>query len=332
MDVNGSEPTKSAAHLDNLVSLYMKFELAEGICLSVMSVLTASANILLLMAICRDPQRNFRSPTTYFLAGLGLTDLLTGATTEPFFALFYITRFLHGDQNIPWLVSRLYAVGQPISTVTISSSYLIILFLSMSQYIAIEWPHKYKALITRNRVLGSVLLSWLYFTCFTLVLHSSGIDTVLILKVDLALHPVLISTVLFVTLVLLYRVFKRQVHHKGPRKSFLDSTKGVRIKADNLQRQFTIVTFYLGAILLISALPHIAIQFVWLYADLTPEGFYYIFMALRIRDLLLFLKVALDAFIYAWRLPAYRHALKKSLDCSKTKRSKNQSDQDGTQL
>lgn len=331
MDVNRSKPTKSA-HLDDLLSLYMKFELAEGICLSFLSVLTIAANILLLLAIWRDPERNFRSPTTYFLVGLGITDLLTGATTEPFFAQFYITHFLLGDQSIPWVVSRLYEVGQPISTVTISSSYLIILFLSVSQYIAIRWPHKYKALVTRNRVIGSVLLSWLYFICFTLVVYSSGINPNLILRVDLALHPVLISIVLFVTLILLYRVFKRQVQQKGATKSFQTYRKGARAKAENLQRQFTIVTFYLAAILLISALPHIAIQFVWLYGDLPPDETYYIFMALRVRDLLLFLKVALDAFIYAWRLPAYRQALRKSLKSSNSSSSRNPSVQEGTRL
>jgi len=333
MAVNGTEPNMSTRE-DHLLSLYVKFELAEGICLSILSVLTVSANILLLMAIWKDPEKNFRSPTTYFLIGLGIADLLTGATTEPFFALFYITHFLLGDQSIPEVIARLYNIGQPISTVTISSSYLIILFLSMSQYIAIKWPHKYKALITRNRVIGSVLLSWLYFICFTLVLHSSGIDTILILKVDLALHAVLISTVLFVVLILLYRVFQKQVQQRGPKKSFLDSLKSTKAKSDNLQRQFTIVTFYLAAILLISALPHIAIQFVWLYADFPLEGTYYVYMALRIRDLLLFLKVALDAFIYAWRLPAYRQALKKSLHCSsnKNKKSKHTSGEEEIQL
>lgn len=332
MALNGSAEL-SPAHLENLRSLYMKFELTEGICLSIMSVLTVSANILLLIAIWKDPEKNFRSPTTYFLIGLGIADLLTGATTEPFFAVYYIMRFVRGDKNIPAVISHLYDVGQSISTVTISSSYLIILGLSISQYIAIKWPHKYKVLITRNRVIVSVFLSWLYFISFILVLtFSPNIDTVLFLKVDLALHPVLISSVLFITLSLLYRVFTRQVQQ---RKSFRESANivkgGAKGRADNLQRQFTIVTFYLASVLLISALPHITIQFVWLYADLPLEGKYYIFMALRIRDLLLFLKVASDAFIYAWRLPAYRQALRKSFNCSNSTR-KPRSEEEEMQL
>lgn len=335
MTLNSSTEPSRSAHLEDLLSLYMKFELAEGICLSIMSLLTVSANILLLLAVWKDPEKSFRSPTTYFLIGLGITDLLTGATTEPFFALYYIMRFLRSGKNIPLSISRLYEVGRSISTVTISSSYLIVLGLSMSQYIAIKWPHKYRVLITRNRVIVSVLFSWLYFICFTLVLtFSPNIDTVLFLKVDLALHPVLISSVLFITLILLYRVFMKQVQQ---RKSFRESEQKLqgsakRSRADYLQRQFTIVTLYLAAVLLISALPHIAVQFVWLYADLPTEGFYYIFMTLRIRDLMLFLKVALDAFIYAWRLPAYRQALKKSLKCSTKTTRKPQSEEEEIQL
>lgn len=214
MYINESEPTMFG-ELDHLPSLYLKFELAEGICLSVLSVLTVFANIFLLLAIWKDPYKSFRSPTTYFIIGLGITDLLTGATTAPFFAIFYITRSLLGHSNTPWMVTRLFDVGQPISTVTISSSYLIILFLSVSQYIAIKWPHKYRILITRNRVISSILLSWMYFICFTLVLHLSGIDTSFILKVDLAIHPILISTVLFVNLILLYRAFIDQVQQKA---------------------------------------------------------------------------------------------------------------------
>ncbi|XP_022792261.1 dopamine D2-like receptor [Stylophora pistillata] len=314
MAANESQTTK----FKNLMDLYMKFELAEGICLSVLSILTVSTNILLLVAIWKDPERSFRSPTTYFLIGLAIADLFTGISTEPFFAVFYIMNFQSGGKHIPSMVTKLYNIGQSISTVTISSSYLIILGLSISQYIAIKWPHKYKVLITRNRVIASVVLSWVYFICFTLVLSCTpNIDSKLFLKVDLALHPVLISTVLFITLILLYRVFSQEVQRRRSYRKSNIQNGTVKGKSENLQRQFIIVTFYLAAILLISALPHIAVQFVWLYAELSEEGLYYIFMALRVRDLLLFLKVALDAFIYAWRLPSYRKALKRSINYSK---------------
>ena len=56
MAANGSAEANRPTHLEDLLSLYVKFELAEGICLSVMSVLTVSANVLLLIAVWKDPE------------------------------------------------------------------------------------------------------------------------------------------------------------------------------------------------------------------------------------------------------------------------------------
>ena len=40
-----------------------------------------------------------------------------------------------------------------------------------------------------------------------------------------------------------------------------------------------------------------------------------VIIALRVSDLVLFLKVALDAYIYAWRHPKYRKAIKGVMFC-----------------
>lgn len=295
----------------SLTDLYMQFELASAALLVVMSALTISTNVLLLSAIWKDPLKCFRTPTTYFIIGLAAMDLLTATSTEPFFAIFYFLRYLQGPQEAlarhPWLV-RIYEIGQHVSTVTISTSFLIVLALSWSQYIAIRYPHRYKIWVTRKRVVVSTVLILVYFLLFSLLPYA-GIDMLTYLKVDLILHPTLISIILLVTLVLLYRSFHRQIKQ---RSALMRATR--KTITDNLERQFTIVTLYLAGILLASALPHVIIQYVYLYKDFNDEADNdYISIAIRIRDLLLFLKVALDAFIYAWRLPTYRRALRKTI-------------------
>ena len=44
-------------------------------------------------------------------------------------------------------------------------------------------------------------------------------------------------------------------------------------------------------------------------------------IALRVSDVILFFKVALDAYIYAWRHPKYRKALKDALLCFRLRKS-----------
>ena len=61
---------------------------------------------------------------------------------------------------------------------------------------------------------------------------------------------------------------------------------------------------------LFSALPHVIVLYVFLYTkqrDFTEEVI--VNIALRISDILLFVKVAADPFLFAWRLPDYRDAL-----------------------
>ena len=303
--------------------LYRKFEFASAILLVILSVLTILANGLLLGAVWKDPLKCFRSPTTYFVIGLAIADLLTATTTEPFFAAFYFMRHLYGPEQAltrhEWPL-RLYNVGQLISTVTISSSFIIVLALTWSQYIAISFPHKYKLWVTRSRVIFVTVASVVYFICFTLLPHT-GVDKITYLKVDLALHPTLTSLVLLVTLVLLYRSFTRQVKRADAIMENMRNPSGRRVSA--LERQFTIVTIYLAGILLSSALPHVAVQYIFLYYPVQrgSASDSYISIAIRIRDLLLFLKVALDAFIYAWRLQTYRRALRETFSFRRKKKA-----------
>lgn len=292
-----------------LIQLYFKFEFSSVIILVLLAAVTIPTNILLLVMIWMDPLKCFNKPTTPFIVGLAVADLVTGLTTEPFFAIYYYFRYKNSGFVSSDLIN-LYSAGQYVSTVAISSSFLIVLALSWSQFIAVAFPHRYSALVTRRKVTVCVVIIWLYFVAFSL-LQLTNIDIKNYLRADLILHPTLISVVLLVTIVFLYRSFQKEIVRK---KSIL------KYKSDRrniVERQFTIVTIYLAGIILASALPHVIVQYVFLelYGSLSTHGQIYVSMAMRVRDLLLFLKVALDGFIYAWRLKIYRDTLRKTFSC-----------------
>ncbi|XP_031573610.1 histamine H2 receptor-like [Actinia tenebrosa] len=307
-----------------LIEVYLKFELASVVFLVLLAAVTIPTNILLLMLIRMDPLKCFNKPTTPFIVGLAVADLLTGLTTEPFFAIYYYARHISPSRTVSPGVLLLYRAGQFASTVAISSSFLIVLALSWSQYIAVAFPHRYSTLITRKRVTVCVCGSWVYFFCFSL-LQFAKIDLISFLKADLVLHPTLISAVLLITIILLYKSFQQEIQRK---RSFAGRSKNdhenrARKEAENIERQFTIVTIYLAGILLASALPHMVIQYVFLYGTFSVRGHMYLSICLRVRDLLLFLKVALDAFIYAWRLKTYRQTFQHTVKCCVFKRKDN---------
>lgn len=308
----------------NLV--YSRTELASGCTLAVLSPITVTANVLLLTAIFKDPLKYFKKPTTYFIVGLSGADLLCGLFVEPFFALYYFGRFFRASSEFQGISRTLFLIGSFISTASLNASFIMVLMLSSAQFIAIEYPYRYKTWIKKKFVLPSVLGTWLYFIVFSL-LPILGADLYLFFKLNLTIHSTLISVILAILQISTYRSFRVHSEHQKIKRiatslwqpSQIDSTRNGNgrklqmkksFRCHGLDRQFIVMTFYLSAILLFSAFPHIGVFYVFLYKQ--PQSAseeLYLNVLLRITDLLLFVKVAADAFIFAWRLPTYRKSL-----------------------
>ena len=292
---------------------YKRVELASAIILCVLSPVTVLSNLLLLTAIYRDPLRCFRTPITFFIVGLALADFITGSTVEPFFVLYYIAKYMSSDGKPGKGFELLHRMAGKISTIAISTSFFVVLALSLSQFIAVSYPHQYKQIVSRSRVVLCLVASCVYFTLFSL-LELTGVNPRTYLTLDLILHSTLISLVLVVTHCLLYCSFKQHlVRRKSLRgqSAFLqDALEKKKIRRKRSQRQFTIFTFYLAGILLASASFHTMAIYIFLfYEPRRPAEGIKISLCLRLSDLMLFVKVAVDCFIYAWRLPNYRQAL-----------------------
>lgn len=292
--------------------------LTSAVCLSALSVTTVTSNLLLLVAIWKDPLKCFTAPTTSFIVVISVADLLTALTTEPFFAVYYFVVYFQGVGAVTSVLDKLFAAGSIISTVAISYSFLIVLALSWSQYVAMKCPHSFKRIVTKRNSLIVILLSLIYLMCFT-SLQFTGMDKSVFFKLSLAINTTFLSVNLMVILLLLNIEFRRhlrrgrtfEVPADSPSPRVLNSGPKQKSRRENLQQQFTAVAMYLAAILLLSALPHVITAQVFLYSsNLSPRSIQNFQIALQISDLLLFLKVCLDTFVYAWRLPTYRRTIK----------------------
>lgn len=299
------------------VRLYRQVELALAVILCILSPITVISNALLLTAIYKDPLRCFRTPMTFFIVGLAISDLLVGLTVEPFFAIFYVVGFSNFNARPGAVYELIQRIGGIISTIAISVSFFVVLALSVCQYVAVTYPHKFKALVSKNRVLCSLAVSSVYITGFCM-LQFTGIELNTFLLIDLVMHPTLFSIVLIVVQVLLYTSFNRHLKRKYTLRRAASVNQSLRransYKKRHNERQFTIMTFYLTAILLVSASLHNIALYIYLFKK--PKNLVEkvnIHICLRVSDLALFIKVALDIFIYAWRLPSYRRALKCTL-------------------
>lgn len=304
--------------------------LASAVCLSILSVTTVTSNVLFLIAIWKDPLNCFSAQTTSFIVGISMADLITALTTEPFFAAYYYALYSYGIDAVSSALKTLFKAGSNISTVAICYSFLIVLALSWSQYIAIKCPHSFKRIVTKRNAIIFSLLSLLYLICFT-SLQFMGMDQYTFLKVNLAVNSSFLSVNLMVILFLLNAAFRRHVNRGRAFQLPAEHSslrRNRKTRRENLQQQFTAVAMYLAAILLLSALPHVITAQIFLYSSnqLSPQAIENFQIALEISDLLLFLKVCLDTFVYAWRLPTYRRTIRMLFFRRETERNRSVND------
>ena len=323
--LNQTNQSETSLTLEQI--MYARTELVSGCILGILSPITVTANVLLITAIFKDPLKYFKKPTSHFVLGLSVADLICGLLVEPFFAMHFFCRYFHACTQFHAIWRTLFIVASVLSTASLNSSFVMVLMLSAVQLIAIKWPYRYKMWVKKKTVITCVVITWVYFGVFSL-LPILGVDQQVFFQINLTLHSTLVSVVLAFVQILVYRAFRSHLRHQSiinrypfllnpvhsaafrQRYNLKNHLAKKQTRCKLFDRNFIIMTFYLAAVLLFSAFPHIAVFYVFLYKETgSLKEEMYLNISLRITDLLLFTKVAADAFIFAWRLPTYRKTL-----------------------
>ena len=239
----------------------------------------------------------------------------------PFFAAYYFACYCYQTLLPGKVFDYLFQTGTFVSLVMLSTSFLLVLALTTTQYIAITFPHKYRRFFTKKRVLVSVSCCFVYFSIFS-SLQFTKFPEEIYFKINLHLHPTVVGVLLTAAHIFLYKSFRKFVRKsKAIRQQNMINQSINQPSHDNKseakhQKQLTVVALFLSALLLLSLFPHIVTFYVFLYTRHQSYEFRFrVSIALRVSDMIMFLKVALDAYIYAWRHPKYRKAVKDAILC-----------------
>ena len=293
-------------------------QLATGISLAVLSPITITSNVLLLLTIFKDPLKCFRTPATYLIIALALVDLATGLLVEPFFVMYRVASYMQWSLTPGEPYNSLSQIGIWCSTVVLNGSFLFVLGLVWSQFIAITYPHRYHSVVTTRTIFGFVGFAFVYFTGFVL-LQFAGVSTSTLLQVDLHFHATPITILLIIGCGMLLKSFHR---YATASRQFVaagsqEDRDVIRSPSKEIsERQFTTVILLLSGILILCTLPHIiTVHIIFYKKQGTLQESLNLWAANIIADELMFVKVALDGFIYAWRLTKYRRSLKLVLTC-----------------
>ena len=285
------------------------FAFGSSIYMIVISFITIVANALLLVVFLVDPLKTFKNPTTYFLIGLAISDLLTALIQLLINSSCFIMLYLGAPRNGLVLCKNvLLDVGLIQGAITMTVSFLITLMFTVTQFVVVSSPLKYARMVTSRKIGICVFILYAYSILFW-ISQFWGVSFEVLLKIDVFLHSLFLPYLTILFYILLHLTFKR----KMAASKMLSNESSLQSRESNqnrIQRQFITVNCILIAVLLFCSQPTLwfwmAVEF-WLAKPLPPK----LLIVNLMIDNILYLKFMLDPFVYAWRLPKYREALGK---------------------
>lgn len=113
------------------------------------SLITIVANSFLLLVLHIDSLRMFRNPTSYFLLGLAIADLLTALVQETVLATLYVFLYLQHPYSIKLATSL--NDSQTFTEYYITTSNSTTFAFTLTQFSVVSSPLKYGRLLTRKK-------------------------------------------------------------------------------------------------------------------------------------------------------------------------------------
>lgn len=288
---------------------WARFAFGSAIYMIVLSFITVVANALLLLVLLIDPLKTFKNPTSYFLIGLAISDLLTALIHLPMTSSCFIFYYLQTPEQGLILCGEIFLnLGLTQAAITMTVSFLIVFAFTFTQFVIVSSPLKYARMATARKVGISVVILYIYSILFW-VSQYWGFPIEVLGKIDVFLHTLIIPYVTVVIYILLHRTFKRKMAASKKLSSESHIQRECNeTQSNRVQRKFITINCILIAILFSCSQPT---AIFWLlrefwFQEITPK----LLIINLMIDNILYLKFMLDPFVYAWRLPKYRAGLR----------------------
>ena len=123
---------------------------------SILFLLSIVGNILIILAVVLDPNKNLRTPFNWLIVNLAVADLITGIITDPVSAslhlkLYFEKKYPDGEVKV---LHMSYFISCTASALSISS-------LAVERYLAVRKPNTYRTQMTNKRIVFTVAAIWL---------------------------------------------------------------------------------------------------------------------------------------------------------------------------
>ena len=125
--------------------------------MSIILILTnIPGNVLIILAVVFDPNKNLRTPFNWLVVNLATADLIVGLITQPISAHYHIMEGLRLDKSLDELktLHMAYFISCTASIFSLTS-------LAVERYLAVRKPNTYRTNVTNRRIVTTVVIIWL---------------------------------------------------------------------------------------------------------------------------------------------------------------------------
>ena len=273
---------------------------------SLLMLITVPGNLLICVAVVKDPFKTLRSPFNLFLLNISAADLVVGLAVIPLSIAF------HSLEGMGIMYEVLTKALHLSFFISCTASVLGIAALSIDRYVCVTSPMKYRLKLKSLHVKRASLIIWLI----------SVICPFTYLYVDFIIYTFVFAngTLLFTLLVLAFVNHKIYRSLQTQRKQLHTLVDGKHLKTSLLQRDARVTkTFllFLGCFLVLT-LPPLSFSYVLNFCSSCNCRTIHIFRDLQFVSILF--PSSVNPFIYALRLPNFRRAI--TVICGKILRNR----------
>lgn len=257
------------------------------------------ANLMVFLGVLRKPDlRNVYNTSILFLA---TSDLLAGLITLPSFVAYQGSKLTTPQHEFSCVALVMYTFTNFIFT---GLSAITIILITLERYLAIFYPFKYQAYVTKWRIAVTISLIWVVWISFITVARFSpdaNVGLYSIIAAVLLIPCILLTLFVYCKVCLLTRQVRASIGHgpTAPRNAEdIQETKSSRTVA------------YLAGAVVLCFLPTLVIAAVYQTGKVDGNVFYHLMYPLS--DLFALMTPVFDPMIYVLRSSQIRSSLREA--------------------
>ena len=286
---------------DNITApTYLSFSSAT--CTILSSFVAGVGNFLVVLAVFLDPNKDMRSPFNYFVANLGLADLIVGLVTSPLAATSLILAGLKNPnhQFRVWMRMTYF--------ISCTASLLSLTALAVDRYVAVRYPLLNRYKLSPMRAFLVSLLVWTVSILFSLIYFVVGYNKFRFVFANTAVAVTF--AVLIFTNTKIFKHLRSQVHQLD---TLQDSKNESLAMKQAVEREKKVTKTLLIVLILFLACYLPSCVCIYIVNLCSTCDCVFIHWVRDIQFVLVMANSGVNPFVYAWRLQSFRKAFKSIL-------------------